>query len=104
MKARFVALITILFVAPTLAAPSDCLEAAKEKKLAGTAQGSLVGKCVRERCEAAAAERKLGGAARTSFTTKCLTDGLLDFCSGQAESKKLPGAARNSFMNNCQTG
>lgn len=104
MKALFVALITILFAAPTLAAPSDCLEAAKEKRLAGAAQGSFVRKCVRERCETAAAEKKLAGAARTSFSTKCLADGLQDFCAGQAESKKLAGAARNSFMNKCQTG
>lgn len=104
MKTLYIALFTALFAAPGFAAPQECADLAKEKKLAGAAQSGFMRKCVRDRCETVAAEKKLAGAARTSFGTKCMSDGLQGFCTEQAAAKKLAGAAQNSFMKKCQAG
>ena len=56
---------------------ASCKDQAAEKKLAGAALTSFIGKCKRDApasCDATAAERKLTGAA--SFTTKCVNDAV----------------------------
>jgi hypothetical protein len=61
------------------AADSSCMAQATEKKLAGAAKTSFMGKCERDAkaaCDASAAEKKLAGAAKTSFTNKCVKDAV----------------------------
>lgn len=66
--------------APAASAPSGtCHQQATEKKLAGAAKNSFMGKCEKdatERCEAAAAEKKLAGAARNANVNKCVKDAV----------------------------
>ena len=60
-------------------ADGTCTSNAADKKLAGAAKTSFLGKCQRDAtatCDAAAAQKKLAGAAKTSFTTKCLKDAV----------------------------
>jgi hypothetical protein len=52
---------------------------AADKKLAGAAKTSFLGKCQRDAataCDATAAGKKLAGAAKTSFTKKCVKDAV----------------------------
>lgn len=61
-----------------LAADATCMARAAEKKLAGAAKTSFLGKCEKDLkagCEAAATEKKLAGAARNSHVNKCVRDG-----------------------------
>jgi hypothetical protein len=51
-------------------------------------------------CHARAAEKKLAGAAKTSFLGKCEKDAVAA-CTAAAGDKKIFGAARNSFTNKC---
>ena len=58
-------------------ADSACMQAAKDKKLAGAAQKSFVKKCEAEakaKCEMQASDKKLAGAARTSSVRKCVRE------------------------------
>jgi len=77
MRGIIIAGALALLSVSALAAPPTCREEASEKKLAGAALSSFMGKCQRDAktsCESTADERKLYGAARTSFTKKCLND------------------------------
>jgi hypothetical protein len=68
-----------LYVISASAADLSCATQAIEKKLAGAAKTSFMGKCERDAkagCSAAAAEKKLAGAAKTSFTNKCVKDAV----------------------------
>jgi len=61
------------------AAAATCADQAADKKLAGAALKSFMGKCQKDAqasCDAAAQEKKLAGAAKTSFTKKCVTDAV----------------------------
>ena len=61
------------------AASATCTGDAAEKKLAGAAKTSFLGKCQRDAqaaCDASAADKKLAGAAKASFTKKCLSDAV----------------------------
>ena len=61
------------------AADTTCTAQATEKKLAGAAKTSFMGKCERDAkatCDASATEKKLAGAAKTSFTKKCVKDAV----------------------------
>lgn len=66
--------------APAASAPAgNCHQQATERKLAGAAKNSFIGKCEKdatERCEAAAAEKKLAGAARNANVNKCVKDAV----------------------------
>lgn len=60
-------------------ADTTCMSQATDKKLAGAAKTSFMGKCQRDAastCDAAAATKKLAGAAKTSFTKKCVNDAV----------------------------
>lgn len=77
-KYLVVAALALLGATAAIASPA-CESAADQKKLAGAARTSFLGKCEREAniaqtCDAKATEKKLAGAARTSFTKKCVTD------------------------------
>jgi hypothetical protein len=66
-------------IASAYAADQACTAQAAEKKLAGAAKTSFMGKCQRDAqatCDAAAAEKKLAGAPKTSFTQKCVKDAV----------------------------
>jgi hypothetical protein len=68
-----------LHLATAYAADPSCTAQAVEKKLAGAAKTSFMGKCQRDAqttCDASAAEKKLAGAAKTSFTQKCVKDAV----------------------------
>ena len=68
-----------LYVVNASAAEPSCTVQATDKKLAGAARTSFMGKCERDAqagCDAAAAEKKLAGAAKTSFTNKCMKDAV----------------------------
>jgi len=68
-----------LYVVGASAADLSCAAQATEKKLAGAAKTSFMGKCERDAkaaCDAAAVEKKLAGAAKTSFTNKCVKDSV----------------------------
>lgn len=72
--------ITLFISAGTaVASGPSCMDAAKEKKLAGAALSSFMKKCEAEataRCEASAKEKKLAGAAQASFMKKCVADAV----------------------------
>ena len=71
--------ILALYVVSASAAEPSCATQAAEKKLAGAAKTSFMGKCERDAkagCDATAAEKKLAGAAKTSFTNKCVKDAV----------------------------
>jgi len=75
---RFV-LSLLLVLAAGSASAATCSDQAIDKKLAGAALKSFMGKCEKDakaQCEATAQEKKLAGAARTSFTKKCLIDAV----------------------------
>jgi hypothetical protein len=58
---------------------ASCAVQATDKKLAGAAKTSFLGKCEKDAtaaCDKQAADRKLNGAAKTSFTKKCVTDAV----------------------------
>ena len=58
---------------------ATCKSDADEKKLAGAALKSFMGKCQRDAqttCSKQATDQKLKGAAKNSFTKKCVTDAL----------------------------
>jgi hypothetical protein len=68
-----------LYVLSANAADPSCATQATDKKLAGAAKTSFMGKCERDAkasCDAAATEKKLAGAAKTSFTNKCVKDAV----------------------------
>ena len=76
---------TLLIAAVMLAglttahADGTCAANAADKKLAGAAKTSFLGKCQRDAaatCDATAATKKLAGAAKTSFTKKCVKDAV----------------------------
>lgn len=69
----------LAFSSTGFAADESCTAKATEKKLAGAAKNSFMGKCERDAqaaCEASAAEKKLAGAAKNSFTTRCVKDAV----------------------------
>jgi hypothetical protein len=75
----FLSGILSLYVVSASAAEPSCAVQATDKKLAGAAKTSFMGKCERDakaECDAAAAEKKLAGAAKTSFTNKCVKDAV----------------------------
>lgn len=60
-------------------ADGTCASNAADKKLAGAAKTSFLGKCQRDAaaaCDSTAAQKKLAGAAKTSFTKKCVKDAV----------------------------
>ena len=60
-------------------ADSSCTSQVIDKKLAGAAKTSFMGKCQRDAtstCDATATGKKLAGAAKNSFTKKCVTDAV----------------------------
>lgn len=72
---------TLLCFAATgaLADTATCHAKAAEKKLAGAAKNSFLGKCEKDAvaaCTTSAGEKKLAGAAKTSFTNKCVRDAV----------------------------
>lgn len=74
---KAVLLSSVLYLAALPGFAATCADQALEKKLAGAAKASFLGKCERDAtatCEATAAEKKLAGAAKTSFTGKCVRD------------------------------
>ena len=75
----FLISILSLYAISANAADPSCTTQATEKKLAGAAKTSFMGKCERDAkaaCDAAAVEKKLAGAAKTSFTNKCVKDSV----------------------------
>jgi hypothetical protein len=77
-RAILVAFLSLYAVGANAAEPS-CTSQAAEKKLAGAAKTSFMGKCERDAktaCDVTAAEKKLAGAAKTSFTNKCVKDAV----------------------------
>jgi hypothetical protein len=75
---RIILVLTLPLYA-TSALAASCKEQATEKRLAGAALTSFMGKCQRDAqtsCNTSAAEKKLAGAAKTSFTNKCVTDAV----------------------------
>ena len=79
MARIFLISILALYAISAQAADPPCASQAAEKKLAGAAKTSFMGKCERDAkaaCDAAAAEKKLAGAAKTSFTNKCVKDSV----------------------------
>ena len=74
-------MIAALLLASLTSAHADgtCASNAADKKLAGAAKTSFLGKCQRDAaatCDATAATKKLVGAAKTSFTKKCVKDAV----------------------------
>ncbi len=74
-------LIAAALLAGLSAAHADgtCTSNAADKKLAGAAKTSFMGKCQKDAaatCDGAARDKKLAGAAKTSFTTKCVKDAV----------------------------
>ena len=70
---------TLLAGLSTAHADGTCTSNATDKKLAGAAKTSFMGKCQKDAattCDATAASKKLAGAAKTSFTTKCMKDAI----------------------------
>jgi len=66
-----------LYAADAFAA--SCKAQADQKKLAGAARTSFMGKCERDAsasCDASAQSKKLAGAAKASFTKKCVSDAV----------------------------
>ena len=77
MKILVAAVVLTLMAGPAYAA--SCAAEASEKKLAGAAKTSFLGKCEKDAtaaCDKQAADRNLAGAAKTSFTTKCVKDAV----------------------------
>ena len=73
----------IFAAALTLAAGSAhaaaCKIEASNKKLAGAALNSFMGKCEKDAqaaCDKSAADKKLAGAAKTSHVKKCVSDAV----------------------------
>ncbi|PUE22599.1 hypothetical protein B9Z38_16225 [Limnohabitans sp. MMS-10A-160] len=69
----------LAFSASAFAQGASCTSVATEKKLAGAAKNSFLGKCEKDAtatCEGAAKEKKLAGAAKNSFLKKCVTDAV----------------------------
>ena len=78
-KSSLTVSVLLLFATQAMAQGPSCTAIATEKKLAGAAKTSFLGKCERDAtavCETAATERKLHGAARASFTRKCVKDAV----------------------------
>lgn len=77
---KTVMVIALLALSATHAcADTTCTSQSTDKKLAGAAKTSFMGKCERDAtatCDAAAAGKKLAGAAKTSFTKKCIKDAV----------------------------
>jgi len=79
MRAIAIATILMLGILPAAAQTATCKSQAAEKKLAGAALKSFMGKCEKDSkatCDASATEKKLAGAARNSFTKKCVNDAV----------------------------
>lgn len=79
MKSAFLLTVLLSFAGAAQAAEPTCAEKAAEKKLAGAARTSFLGKCEKDAkavCETAATEKKLAGAARNSFVKKCVGDAV----------------------------
>ena len=80
MKALIVpAILAVAFALPATAqpVPPSCKAQATEKKLAGAALSSFMGKCEKDAaaaCDRSAGDKKLAGAAKTSFSKKCVAD------------------------------
>lgn len=77
MRYLIVAAFAVAALGAAHAQAPSCAAAAAEKKLAGAALKSFMGKCEREAgaaCSASAKEKKLAGAAQKSFQTKCVAD------------------------------
>jgi psiF repeat len=77
MRYLIVAAFAVAVLGAAHAQTPSCTAAAAEKKLAGAALKSFMGKCEREAgaaCSASAKEKKLAGAAQKSFQTKCVAD------------------------------
>jgi uncharacterized protein YdbL (DUF1318 family) len=58
---------------------ATCKEQAADKKLAGAALNSFMGKCQKDAkatCDTSAQDKKLAGAAKTSFSKKCVNDAV----------------------------
>jgi hypothetical protein len=73
------ALAAIMSLLASSAFAATCKEQAGEKKLAGAALNSFIGKCQKDAsasCDTSAADKKLAGAAKTSFTKKCVEDAV----------------------------
>ena len=79
MRALAICTILMLGILPAAAQTATCKSQAAEKKLAGAALKSFMGKCEKDSkatCDASATEKKLAGAARNSFTKKCVNDAV----------------------------
>lgn len=79
LKSSLTVTALLLFATQAMAQGPSCTAIAAEKKLAGAAKTSFLGKCERDApavCEITASERKLHGAARASFTRKCVKDAV----------------------------
>ena len=77
MRVILLAAVLSLTAFAAAAQTATCKAQADEKKLAGAALKSFMGKCERDAkasCEASAKDKKLAGAAKNSFTKKCVTD------------------------------
>lgn len=71
------ALGALLSLHPGSAFAATCKEQAAEKKLAGAAFNSFMGKCRKDAqaaCDKSSAEMQLIGVAKTSHTKKCIDD------------------------------
>lgn len=76
---RIVTATALLCLSASTAFAVSCQDTANEKKLAGAALKSFMGKCEKDAtaaCDASAREKKLAGAAKTSFTKKCVFDAV----------------------------
>lgn len=76
---KLILLIASLTVATAALADPTCKAQAAEKKLAGAALKSFVGKCEKQAkmvCEKAATDKKLAGAAKNSNVKKCTAEAV----------------------------
>jgi len=79
MRTIVIGTILMLGILPAAAQTATCKSQATEKKLAGAALKSFMGKCEKDSkatCDASATEKRLAGAARNSFTKKCVNDAV----------------------------
>ena len=76
---QFALAMALVLVLGGNASAATCADQAADKKLAGAALKSFMGKCQKDAqtaCDASAQEKKLAGAAKTSFTKKCVSDAV----------------------------
>jgi hypothetical protein len=78
-KMKALAMAAVLALAAGSAHAASCKVEASNKKLAGAAMTSFMGKCEKDAkaaCDKSAADKKLSGAAKDSHIKKCVADSV----------------------------